>query len=230
MNQTITARQVTPPQICIFGGLAGLLGVLMMGSSFAINAGPPLGSSSQQLTLYARQHLPGVVWGAWLQAVGPWLITLFALVVVHLAGAAQRLAGWMTLLGAGILMMVSLSEVTIYLSALAPEPANMAQISADLGHAIQHLYFIVGAPALFLPLGLVILSSTVLPKYLGYLALFLGFAFVALGLASIYTIELAPAVTAFAAVQSLWWCLAAITLMFRSRVIAQGELAAGSAA
>ena len=40
-------------------------------------------------------------------------------------------------------------------------------------HSVQHLWFIA-APALFLPLGLVILGSGVLPRILGYLALVLA--------------------------------------------------------
>ena len=50
----------------------------------------------------------------------------------------------------------------------------MAEISYALIHSVQHLYFIVAAPALWLPLGLVILGSQVLPRILGYLALVLA--------------------------------------------------------
>jgi hypothetical protein len=101
---------------------------------------------------------------------------LFAFALVHLAGAAQRLAGWMTLFGATILMAVSLIEVTLYISALNADPPMMPSISLKLISAVQHLYFMVAAPALFLPLGMVLVSCPVLPRIFGYLALLLAAA------------------------------------------------------
>lgn len=82
-----------------------------------------------------------------MQAVGPVLIVLFAFALVHLAGATERLVGWMTLFGATILMTVSLIEVTFYISALNPDPVTMPSISLKLISAVQHLYFMVAAPA-----------------------------------------------------------------------------------
>ncbi len=105
------------------------------------------------------------------EAVGPVFIVLFAFALVHLARATQRLAGWMTFFGATILMTVSLIEITFYISALSPDPAIMPSISLKLISAVQHLYFIVAAPTLFLPLGLVLISSPVLPRLFGYVAL-----------------------------------------------------------
>jgi hypothetical protein len=90
---------------------------------------------------------------------GPVLIFLFAFALVHLARAAQRLAGWMTFFGATTLVWVSLIEITFYIRALRPNPDVMPSISLGLISAVQHLYFIVAAPALFLPLGFVLLGS-----------------------------------------------------------------------
>jgi hypothetical protein len=72
------------------------------------------------LVKFGQQHSATILWGAWFQAVGPVLIVLFAFALVHLAGATQRLAGWMTFFGATILMTVSLIEITFYISALNP--------------------------------------------------------------------------------------------------------------
>jgi hypothetical protein len=112
--------------------------------------------------------------------------------------------------------MVSLVEITFYISALYSNPATMALISGDLIHAAQHLYFIVAAPALFLPLGVVILGSRVLPRVFGYLALALGAAFATLGVVTIFTLTLPALVLAFAGLQTLWWLAAAITLIVRA--------------
>ncbi len=191
----------------------GIVGVLMIIVSFSINAGPPAGATAAQLAAYGTQNAAGILWGAWLQTVGPVLIVVFAYALVVLAGASNRLAGWLTFFGGIVLVVVSLMEVTIYISALMPEPADMATISIALGHAIQHLYFVIAAPSLFLPLGYVLYTSTVLPRVLAVLVLIIGAIFAVLGITTMLTLILPPLVTAFAAVQALWWLAAAITLI-----------------
>jgi len=200
----------------IASGLSGVVGVVLLVVSFAIAVPPPTGATRAELVAFGQQHYGGVLWGAWLQAVGPVFIVLFAFSLVHLAGATQRLAGWMTLFGATILMMVSLIEITYYIGALFPEPEMMTSISLRVISAVQHLYFVVAAPALFLPLGIILVSSQVLPKVFGYLALLLATAFAALGAVFMLTLTLPTWVTAFAGVQALWWLAAGIALMVRS--------------
>jgi hypothetical protein len=123
-----------------------------------INPGPPPGASSVELLEFGQQYCSSVLWGAWLQAIDPVLIVLFAFALVHLAGAAARLLVWMTFFDATILMTVSLIEVMLYISALYADPPMMTSVSLRLIYAAQRLYFIVAAPALCLPLGLVVLS------------------------------------------------------------------------
>jgi hypothetical protein len=121
----------------------------------------------------------------------------------------------MTLVGATILMTVSLVEITFYISALNADPAIMPTISLKLISAVQHLYFIVAAPTLFLPLGIVPVSSQILPRLFGNMALILAIAFVALGIVFLLRLNLPGVVTAFAGVQVLCWLAAAITLIIR---------------
>jgi hypothetical protein len=200
---------------CIMSAASGIAGVILLGLSFATAVGPPPNATYGELVIFGRQHSAAILWGAWLQAVGPVLIVLFAFALVHLAGAAQRLAGWMTLFGASVLMAVSLIEITFYIAALFPDPAMMPLVSLRLIYAVQHLYFMVAAPALFIPLGLVLIRSVVLPRLFGYLALVLAAIFAGLGIAFQQTLILPDAVTAFAGVQALWWLAAAGTLMVR---------------
>jgi hypothetical protein len=206
---------------CIFSGLSGVVGVFLIMLSFAINNGPPPGATSAELIKFGQQNFAKILWGSWLQAVGPVLIVLFAFAIVHLAGATQRLAGWMTLFGATVLMTVSLVEITFYISALSPDPTIMPPISLRLISAVQHLYFIVAAPALFLPLGIVLVSSPILPRLLGYLALLLATVFAAVGLIFLLDLTLPGPVTAFGGVQAFWWLAAAITLIVRSGKISK---------
>ena len=204
---------ISKRSFCILSGLSGVTGVVLLIVSFAINSGPPPGATSADLVRFGQQNHANILWGAWLQAVGPVLIVLFAFALVHLAGATQRLAGWMTFFGATILMTVSLIEITFYISALFPDPVMMPLISLKIISAVQHLYFIVAAPTLFLPLGIVLVSSPILPRVFGNLALLLATAFAALGGIFLLDLTLPGAVTAFAGVQALWWLAAAIALI-----------------
>jgi hypothetical protein len=193
-----------------------IVGIVMLGVSFWINPGPPPDATSGQLAAFADRYYAAILWGAWLQAVGPVMTVVFAVAVVCLAGATSRFAGVMTLFGGAILTMVSLIEITFYFGTLFPDPPTMGLTSFALIHASQHLYFIVGAPALFLPLGVVILGSTVLPRIIGFLALLLGVAFALLGVLFLFSLALPMVVTAFAGVQAFWWLAAAIALAVRS--------------
>jgi hypothetical protein len=212
MNKNIISKR----SFCILSGSSGVSGVVLLIVSFTINSGPPPGATSAELVAFGRQNYANILWGAWLQAVGPVLIVLFAFALVHLAGAAHRLAGWMTFFGATILMTVSLIEITLYISALSPDPAIMPLVSLRLISAVQHLYFIVAAPTLFLPLGIVLVGSPLLPRLFGYLALLLAAGFAALGIIFLLDLTLPGAVTAFAGVQAFWWLAAAIALIVRS--------------
>jgi hypothetical protein len=190
----------------------------MIGISFAINPGPPAGASGTQVTAFGQQHHDAILWGSWLQAVGPALIAVFALAIVVLAGATARLAGWMTLFGAATLLTVSLIEITGYIGTLYTSPATMAGTSLALIHSVQHLWLIVAAPALFLPLGLVILGSHVLPRMLGYLAVVLAAGYALAGLVTLFDLTVPAAVQiAAGVVPALWWLAAAGTLLRRAR-------------
>ena len=124
----------------------------------------------------------------------------------------------MTLFGAATLMTVSLVEITGYIGTLQPSPATMFGTSLALIHSVQHLYFIVAAPAVFLPLGLVILGSHVLPRILGYLALVLAAGYALAGVLTLLDLTVPAAVQIFAGfVPALWWLAATGTLLIRAR-------------
>jgi hypothetical protein len=202
--------------LAILAALSGIAGPIMLGLSFGLNPGPPNNATAVQFGEFGREYLNTILWGAWLQAVSPALIVFFALSIVVLAGATTRVAGWMTMFGAGTLMTVSLIEVTFYIGAVEGPPAGIGLDSLGLIHAVQHLYFIVAAPALFLPLAAVILGSAVLPRVLGYLALVLGVGFAALGVGFLYSLTLPGLVTDAAFLSALWWWAAAVTLIVRT--------------
>lgn len=193
--------------------LSGIVGVIMLITSFAINPGPPPGTTYAQLIAFGTAHGWAIRLGAWLQAVSPCLIMIFAFGVVHLAGATNRLAGWMVMLGGVVLVMVSLVEVAFYLSAINGDPTRTLLISLDFIHAVQSEYSMVAAPLLFLPLGLIIVNSRVLPHVFGYLAFVLGGLFVILGLPVLFIPSIQSIVDVVAITQGFWWLAAAVTLL-----------------
>ena len=201
----------------VWAAVSGVVGTCLLGISFAINTGPPAGASGAQVTAFGQQHHDAILWGSWLQAVGPVLIVVFVFAIVFLAGATTRLAGWMTLFGAATLMTVSLIEITGYLGTLHTSPATMPETSLALIHSVQHLWFIVAAPALFLPMGLVILGSAVLPRILGYLALVLAGGYALAGAVTLLDLTIPPVVQISAGIPAVWWLAAAGTLIMRTR-------------
>jgi hypothetical protein len=216
----------------VWAAVSGLVGTCMLGVSFAINTGPPVGASGAQLAAFGQQHHDAILWGSWLQAVGPVLIVVFAFAIVFLAGATARLAGWMTLFGAATLMTVSLIEITGYIGTVHTSPATMPGTSLALIHSVQHLWFIAAAPALWLPLGLVILGSRVLPRILGYLAIVLAAGYTLAGVFTLFDPTVPAAVQISAGVvPALWWLAAAGTLLIRARQAPRtGSLPSGVAA
>lgn len=193
----------------------GVVGTVTLIGSFVINPAPPAGLTTAQLVDWAVQHHTTLVLGGWLQGIGSLLTVLFALALVHLAGATHRFAGWATLLAGGTILLVSLVEVTFYLAAAeAAVTGDVATgtISNALIKAVQHVFLI--APALLLPLGAVLLGSRVLPRAFAYLALALGAILQGLGLLGLFGV-LQPVIDALLIVQGVWFLAAALTLLVR---------------
>ena len=77
-------------------------------------------------------------------------------------------------------------------------------------------YWLMLAPVLFLPLGIVLLSSQVRRGIFGYVVLPLAVIFAALGTIFLFTLILPDAVRVLAGVQAVWLLAAAITLLARN--------------
>jgi hypothetical protein len=77
-------------------------------------------------------------------------------------------------------------------------------------------YWLMFAPALFLPLGTVLLSSQARRGIVEYLVLLLAVVFAALGVIVLLTLPLRDAVTAMAGVLAIWCLAVAITHVARN--------------
>ena len=193
-----------------------------MVSSFRINPAPPADASIAQLTAFGREHHNTIVFGGWLQGMGSLLIVIFALALVHLAGATHRFAGWLTLLAGSTILMVSLLEIGFYLG--AAQAAETGDVSSGLASnnlikAVQHVFLI--APALLLPLGLILADSDVLPRVFAFSALALGAALQILGLVGLFNV-LQPVIDVVLIVMALWFVAAGIALAARKQAV-RGE-------
>jgi hypothetical protein len=214
---------MTKKLFCILTALSGLFGVVMLITSFMINPGPPPNPTADQLIAFGKQYQNSIILGAWLQAVSPCMIVLFAFAIVHLAGAAAKFSGWMTFFGGIILVTVSFIEVTFYLSAVNGSTATTGLVSLDLIHAVQHLFSIIAAPWLFFFLSVIILRSGVLPHIFGYIGLVLGFAFAVLGIAALFN-PLQYLIDYLSMIQGFWWLSASVALLLRAgKVAAQDQ-------
>jgi hypothetical protein len=212
---TSRAEHVPSRTPVVLTAVCGLVGTVTLIGSFRLNPAPPADLTTAQLADWAVQQHTMIVFGGWLQGIGSLLTVLFALALVHLAGATQRFAGWATLLAGGAILLVSLVEVTFYLAAAeAAVTGDVATgvIANALIKAVQHVFLI--APALLLPLGVVLLGSRVLPRVFAYLALVLGAVLQVLGLIGLFGV-LQPLIDVLLIVQGVWFLAAALTLLVR---------------
>jgi hypothetical protein len=207
--------------------VCGILGPVILVASFVINPAPPVAYSVAQLRNFALQHHDGIVLGGWLQGMGSLLIVLFSLGLVHLANATQRLAGWVTLLAGAVILVVSLLEVTFYLAAVQATEAGdtVGGLTANnLIKAVQHVFLI--APAVLLPLGVVLRSSRILPRGFAETALSIGAALQLLGLVGLL-LPLQSVIDVILIAQSLWFVAAAVAIVgFSARPDNVGDAAA----
>jgi hypothetical protein len=192
--------------------VCGVLGPAILVSSFAMNPSPPPGLSAAALAAWAAPREGFLLAGGWTQGIGSLLIVVFALLLVELGHAGAGLLGRLTLLAGAAIMSVSLVEITFYLAAghaVAAGDVTLGLIAGGLIKAVQHVFLI--APALLLPLGVVILQTRVLSRLFGWSALIIGGVLQALGLIGLFAAA-QPVVDAVLIVQSAWFVAAAIAV------------------
>jgi len=161
---------------------SGIIGVVALTAHFLVPpSAPPDTPTLAQLTAYGAGNHDAILVSAWLQTTGALLIAVFAIGIVHLAGAQARLSGWLTLFAATVVVALSLMDSAFIIAAVkAPSshPANDA-----VGRT-----FLLTLP-LLLPLGVVLLGTApaILPRGFGLVAVGLGTGSLVLGLASLFS-------------------------------------------
>lgn len=211
----------------------GLLGPTILVGSFMMNPSPPPGLSTAALAAWAAPREGLLLLGGWTQGIGSLLIVVFALALVELARASNSFAGRLALLAGVAILGVSLVEITFYLAAgeaVATGDMALGKVAAGLIKAVQHVFLI--APALLIPLGVVILDTRVLSAAFGWTGLGIGVTLQALGLIGLFG-ALQPLVDGVLVIQSLWFVAAAIAIgatafFFHTSTTSRAALAATS--
>lgn len=202
-------------------GLTGFIGVATLMVSFSINPGPPAGATIPQIMIWGKANENLILAGAWLQAFGSLLNVIFIFALIQMAGASQKLMGWVTAFAGIVIMGVSLVEVSFYISAIeggVSGDMTALSISLDLIKAIQHAYVIAPAPTLLIGLGIVLLSSRLFPRIFAYIFLTFGIVMGALGLIGTF-VPMQNVINSVLAAQEVWFAVTAIALVINTRKV-----------
>jgi len=199
----------------------GIAGVVMLTAHFLIPAGvPPDSAGLVRIAAFARAHANAIRLSAWLQATGAILYVVFVLAVVHLAGAGERFAGRIVALAGAVLVAVALLDSALIVAtvqAAAHGHAETLRVSFDLvggpgNDAIGRSFLL--APAILLPLGLVLLQTQLLPRAYGVTALAFGALSQVLGLAGLFSaVAFADVNPVVLALENVWLIAVAVALV-----------------
>lgn len=201
--------------------LSGILGVLVLAVYFSQPL--PIPTNTEPVAAFAafgtRYHNEIMV-GAWIQAIGTLLVSVFFLELVRLAGAVARLSGLVTIFATCALWVVGLVEVVASMAiaqAAGHGHVEGAAAAFDLTDVFIHVIPIGPAGAVYLALGAVLLGAAVLPRVFGYVALGLGAAFEVAGFVGLFDpTNPQPAITIILILQELWVLAAASLALVRT--------------
>jgi hypothetical protein len=206
-------------------GAAGFAGAVALGLSFGVLPSPPaLTAPLAALTSYGAAHQHILMAAAWLEGTGTALYVIFVLALVHLAGARAGLAGRVTALASAVVLAVSLVyDVTLIAiaqsAALGGRQTTTALVAYGLFAATEHVFLLV--PPLFLPLGLILMRTAILPRVFALVAVTFGVIAPVLGLAGLFTVTannngaVGAAINVLVAAEALWIIAASLTLPLR---------------
>jgi len=174
----------------------------------------------QDIMDFGAQFHNRILLDAWLQAIGSFLAVVFFLSVIYMARGAQKLSGWVAILGATLVLAMSLLDVALVLGAV--QGAINGHLTTtlacfDLTFVFIHIFPLVPASATFLGLGILLLGTHLLPRIFAYAALALGAAFEVLGFIGLFNPQANAAMVVLLSSQELWIVAAAVVLIFGGR-------------
>lgn len=174
-------------------------------------------ANTTEVQAFGTQYHDTILWDTWLQAVGSLLSIIFAIGLVHLAGANGKFAGRLILPFCAVILGLSLMEGSFALGAeIAGDSGHLdaAVTCLDLTYVFVHIFLI--APSLFLTLGAALLGTRLLPPAFNYTALALGALFQILGFIALFSTVAMLATIIVLMLQEVWSVAVAITLIVRT--------------
>ncbi len=197
-------------------GIAAPIALTVYFAAPALTNWPYAGASAAHLTTYANTHQTLFFAGAWFQATGTLLSIVFFLAIVQLAGAATRLPGLVVIVASAALLGLVLVEAALLMEvplAAAHEDSATVVTTFDLSNGVfARVFPLAPASAAYIGLGAVILGSSVLHRWFGYVAMGLGLAFEVAGIVALFTIVGLILAIILSVVQELWIIAAAVAL------------------
>src|SRR5690348_2503129 len=200
--------------------LCGLLGIAALGVYYSVPVPMPSpGADMQAIGAFVNGNRERILMDAWLQATGSLLAVIFFLAVIHLAGGLSTFGGWIGALGSTTVLAMTFLDVALVIGATQGAAADHLTTTVtcfDLTFVFVHIFPIGPAPATFLGLGMVLLTSSVLPRPFAYSALSLALAFEILGFLGLFWPVVTAAIILLLVLQELWIGAAAIYLLTQS--------------
>jgi hypothetical protein len=198
--------------------LVGVLGTLALGVYYStvLVPLPADNATAAQVMTLGLHYRTAILLDVALQVGGSALSVIFALTLIHLAGAAGRLAGRLAVMAGAVVLGLALAEGTFALGVVQAASNGHPQAALacfDLTNVFIHIFLL--APSLFLLLGLALWQTTLLPRLFAPLALVLGLAFQTLGLVGLFSTAAVALVIVILIVQEVWTLAAALVLVLR---------------
>lgn len=205
------------PSLRRLAAVCGLLGPAALTVYFAAPAfsnWPYAGASPTQITSYALGHQSLFYAGAWFQVTGTLLCVIFFLAILQLAKATSGLPGLLVIVASTTLLGLVLVEaallVAVPTAAAAGDTATVVTTFDLSNGAFVRVFPLAPASVSYIALGLVLLGSRVLHRWLGLVAIGLGIAFELAGLIAVVSSAGLILTIVLSASQELWIVAAAI--------------------
>jgi hypothetical protein len=180
-------------------------------------------TSVTQLSDLVTKHQSAILLDAWLMGIGSLLSVIFYVGIVHVSGAITRFSGLLTIIASTVVLAIALVDVTFMVEAANAAilgHADTTKVAFDFiagrGEAFDYTFIFGPAPMLITSIGIVLLSTDIIPRFFGYAAIAVGVMFFIAGLLSILYPRASAITSVFEIVQLsrvLWVLTSAIFII-----------------
>jgi hypothetical protein len=228
--EVLENRALTDATVRRVGAIAGLVGPALLVAYFATPAfvgWPFAGAGADVLVAYANSHSLIFYLGGWLQVTGAAASVVFFLSLVARSGGRGSMGALIAIVGGAVLLAVVCIEaallVAVPMAAAAGDRATVAAAFALSNGAFARIFGIAPAPLLLGGIGLVLLGSTVLPRFFAWSAIGLALAFVLAAFAAVFgPVGLIVSIV-LSVLQAVWTAAAAVAALVRASYSLPGQ-------